>query len=164
MPDNLAIINRVIQEHQRIRGSIKLVGDTVNDMEAVVGLQQAYSGWTLSSMEAVAEKQDQLLQTMSLLDTGMSNHFAFEEHDLPPLFGELLMQGLLVEHREIRGTLAQVRSMLTDTQIAKLGQQELLSQKSVIQQKINGLFQAVEDHAAREEVILNMMKKALEKK
>ncbi len=164
MSDNLAIINRVIQEHQRLRGNIKQVGDSVNDMEAVFSLQQAYSGWTLSSMEAVSERQKQMVQTGGLLGIGINNHCACEGRDLPPLFGELLMQGLLLEHAGIRATIVKVKSLLADTQFTQMGQEKLLHEKSHIQQFINALFQEVEEHAAKEETILNMMKKALEKK
>ncbi len=164
MPDNLAVINRVIQEHQRLQGNIKAVGDSVNDMEAVFSLQQVYSGWTLSSMEAIDEKQKQLQQTMSFLDEGLNSHFAFEERALPPLFGKLLMQALLFEHQEIRKEIGEAKSLIAGTRLVDLSQEKLLSQKSHIQQVISAISQLVEEHAAREETILNMMKKALEEK
>ncbi len=164
MPDSLAVINRVIQEHQRIRGNIKLVGESTNDLEAMFSLQQVYSGWTLSSMEAIDEKQKQLQQTMSFLDEGLNNHFAFEERALPPLFGELLMQALLLEHQEIRKKIGEAKSLIAGTRLVDLSQEKLLSQKSHIQQVINAISQVVEEHAAREETILNMMNRALEEK
>ncbi len=164
MPDSLAIIDRVIKEHQRIRSHIKLVGESTNDMEAMFSLQQAYSGWTLGSMEVVSDKQTQLQQTVSFLDEGLNNHFAFEERFLPPLFGELLMQALLVEHKQIRQEIGEVKSLLAGGQLAGLEQEKLLSQKSRIQQMINALSRVLEDHASREETILNMMKRALEEK
>ncbi len=164
MADNLTIINRVIQEHQRIRSNLKLVGESTNDLEAMFSLQQAYSGWTLSSMEVINEKQKQLQQTVSFLDEGLNNHFAFEERALPPLFGELLMQALLLEHQEIRKEIGKAKSLVADTRLTDLSQEKLTLQKSRIQQLINAISQTLEEHAAREETILNMMKKALEEK
>ena len=164
MTDNLAVIKQVIAEHQIIRENVKLAGDSVNDMEAMFNLQRAYSGWTLTSVEAINEKLNQLLQTVGLLDAGLNNHFAFEEQALPPLFGELLMQALLAEHQQIRQQIDKAKSMLAETQLAKLQPEKLLSEKSHIQQAVNAIGQVLEEHAAREETILNMMEKALEEK
>ncbi len=164
MADNLTIINRVIQEHQRIRSNLKLVGESTNDLEAMFSLQQAYSGWTLSSMEVINEKQKQLQQTLSFLDEGLDNHFAFEERALPPLFGELLMQALLLEHQKIRREISEAKSLIADTRLVDLSQEKLLLQKSHIQQVINAIDQVLEEHAGREETILNMLKKSLEEK
>ncbi|MDO8568702.1 MAG: hemerythrin domain-containing protein [Dehalococcoidales bacterium] len=162
MPDNLAIINRVIQEHQRIRSGIQAVGQSMNDMEAVFSLQQAYAGWTTSSIEATLERQKHLQKVMELLEIGLNNHFAFEENALPPLLGEMLMQALIIEHKEIRRQIAQAKVML-NTKLTDLPQEALLQQKLQIQQAINVMSQTSEEHAAREEIILNMMKKVLEK-
>ena len=101
MADNLAIIKRVIEEHLTIRGHVKLVGDSVTDLEALFALQKARPNWVLSQLEALSERQKKLQQTLSFLDEGLKNHFGFEEKVLPPLFGELLMRALIFEHREM---------------------------------------------------------------
>lgn len=163
MPDNLAIINRVIEEHRRIHSGIQAVGQSMNDMEAVFSLQQAYASWTTSSIEATLEKQKQLQKVLELLEIGINNHFAFEEIELPPLLGEMLMQAILSEHKEIRRQIAQARLMVK-SRLTDLGQEALLQQKFQIQQAINVMSQTSEEHAAREEIILNMMKKVLEVK
>lgn len=162
MQDNLAIIDRVLREHQRLRGTIKLVGESTSDLEAVFSLQQVYSGWTLSSLEVLDEKQKQLHQTLDYLREGINKHFAFEEYTLPPIFGALLMQALRIEHQRIRKDIDEAESVIVDTKLVELDQEKLLQQKSRIQQMINNLAQTFEDHAAREEVILNMLKRALQ--
>ncbi len=162
MPDALAVITRAISEHYAIREHVKLAGDTVNDIEALFTLHRTQSGWSQTSITALIEKQNQLLQTASFLEQGLKNHFGFEEKALPPLFGELLMKSILHEHHEIGRQIETAKTTLANINLEGLGQRELLSRKSVIQQNINNLCQAVEEHAQHEEVILNMMKKALE--
>lgn len=162
MLDNLAIINNVIEAHRTIRRHIKLVGESVNDLEALSTLQNVYSDWTQSSMEALAESQKKLQQTISFLDEGLKNHFGFEEKALPPLFGELLMRALLFEHQGIRSKLSEAKSMVADVRLEGLKQEELLTKRSHIQQLISDLCQVVEEHATREELILGMIKRALE--
>lgn len=164
MADNLAIINRAIEEHHTIRGHIKLVGDSISDLEALFNLQKARPDWILSSLEALSERQVKLQQTISSLDEGLKNHFGFEEKLLPPLFGELLMQALILEHRGIKRQIDEAESLVVNTKLEGLSQKELLSKKAQIQQKVEGILQLVEEHAGREETILKMLKKALEAK
>jgi hemerythrin len=164
MADNLAIVNRAIEEHHNIRGHLKLVGDSISDLEALFSLQKARPDWILSSPEALLEKQAKLQQTISTLDEGLKNHFSFEERLFPPLFGELLMQALILEHRGIKKQIDEAKSLIANTKLEGLSQKELLSRKAQIQQKIEGILQVVEEHAGREETILKMLKKALEAK
>ncbi len=96
MPDNLAIINRIIEEHHTIRSHMKLVGDSINDLEALFSLQKVHSGWTQSSIDALNKNQEKLQQTLSALDEGLKNNFGFEERTLPRFLGTILMQALLL--------------------------------------------------------------------
>jgi len=162
MPDALAVVTKVISEHHAIRGHIKLAGDTVNDIEALFTLQRTQSGWSQASITALIEKRDQLLQTISFLEEGLRNHFDFEEETLPPLCGKLLMKAILHEHQEISGQIGSARTTLANIKLEGLDQRELLSKKTVIQQNIHSLRQTVEEHAQHEEIILNMIRKALE--
>lgn len=164
MTDNLTIVNRAIEEHHTIRGHVKLVGDSVSDLEALFSLQKARPDWILSSPEALSEKSSKLLQTLSALDEGLKNHFVFEEKVLPPLLGELLMRALMLEHRGIKKQLDEAKSLVVNTKLEGLSQKELLPKKAQIQQKVEGILQLVEEHAAKEETILKMLKKALEAK
>ena len=162
MADNLKIIRAVISEHRSIKRNVKLVGDSVSDLEALFRLQQVHSGWAQSSVESLSKKQEQLLQAISFLEEGLKNHFAFEEKALPPLFGEVIMKALLLEHRDIKKKLAEAKATLADAALEALSQEELLSRKTHFQQMISNLCQMVQEHAASEGVILNMLKKCLE--
>ena len=162
MLDALAIITRVISEHRSIREHVKLAGDTVNDMEALLTLQDANAGWTQSSMGALSEKQDRVRQAISFLDEGLKNHFAFEEDTLTPLFGDLLMKAVLQEHHEISRKIESAKTILTSLKFEELEQRELLFKKSQMREMVSGIRQVVEEHAQHEQTILDMMKKALE--
>ena len=162
MPDALTVITRAISEHRSIMEHVKLTGDTVNDIEALFTLYGAQSAWSQTSVTAVIEKQEKLVQAISFLEQGLKNHFGFEEEALPPLFGELLMKAILREHSAILGQINHAKTTLSNSKVEGLEQEELLSKKSQIQEAINHLRQAVEEHAYHEEIVLNMMKKALE--
>ncbi len=164
MADNLAIVNRAIEEHHTIRRHVKLVGDSVSDLEALFSLQKARPDWILSSPETLSEKQVNLQQTISTLGDGLKNHFGFEERLFPPLFGELLMQALLLEHNGIKKQIDEAESFVANAKLEGLSRREVLAKKTQIQQRIEGILQLVEEHASREETILKMLKTALEAK
>ncbi|MDO8607746.1 MAG: hypothetical protein Q7R40_14510, partial [Phaeospirillum sp.] len=78
-----------------------------------------------------------------------------------PLFGEVLMGALWLEHNGIRGDISTVESLVTN-RLEGLSQTDLLSRKTTIQQAIDALSQRVDTHTSEEEVVLKMLEKALE--
>lgn len=164
MADNLAKVNRAIEEHHTIREHLKLVGDSVSDLEAMFTLQRARPEWILSPPEALMDKSAKLLQTLAALEEGLKNHFNFEERLFPPLLGNLLMKALLLEHGELKKLLEETRTLAAKLKSEGLNQRELLSKKTQIQRKVEDILRAIEEHASKEETILKMLKKALEAK
>ena len=164
MSDNLAMIRSIIEAHNTIKGHLKLVGDSVTDLEAMFSLQKARAGWSLGSTEALAENQRKLQQTLSSLEEGLRNHFGLEEKALPPLLGELLILALTLEHQEIGKLIGEAKSVVTDSRLEGLSQEKLLSKKSEIQRLVSSILQMVEEHATKEETLLKMVQKALESK
>ena len=162
MEDHLAVINRIIEWHRTIRGHVKLVGDSISDHEALVSLAGARSDWIPGRLVGLDEKQEKLQQTLNSLDEGLKNHFFYEEEVLPRLLGELLMRALSLEHQEVNRAINEAKSILTDTRLAGLGREELLSEESHIRQVTDGICQLVEEHATREEVVLEMLQRGLE--
>ena len=162
MQDKLAIIRRIIDEHQTIKGHLKLVGDSVSDQEALAALQKAHADFIPGRLEVMSEKQKKLQQTMSALEEGLKNHFAFEEKSLPPLLGELLMQALVLEHREIKNEIDEAKSTVESIKLEGLSREKLISKESHMQQMIENICQLVEEHATKEEAILEMVQRALE--
>jgi len=164
MADQLEIVNRVIEEHQGVRAHLRLVGDSMNDLEGLMSLERAKPDWMLASAELISDKHGKLLQAASSLADGLKNHFALEEKHLPPIFGELLMQALVLEHKDIRKSLDGLQDSVSGFELAESSGGQLLASRWNIQQKIDDLRQCIEGHAGKEEVILNMAKRALEER
>jgi hypothetical protein len=162
MKDKLAVIKRIIAEHQNIKQHVKLVGDSVSDQEALTALQKEHSNFIPGRLEVISEKQKRLQQTLAFLEEGMKNHFYFEEKALPPLLGELLTQALVLEHREIIGEIEADKSIVANISLEGLSREELLEKEAHIEQVIDTLLQLIEEHATREETVLGMIRSALE--
>jgi len=164
MPDELAIINRVIEEHRKFRQYLKLAGDSLTDREAIASLQKARTDWVPGRLEIMAEKQKKIQQTVSALGEGLMRHFSYEEKYLPPILGKLLTQALLIEHREIRTELDDVKNVVSGTRLEGLNREQSLIEELKMQDVINNLGQAIDEHAHREEIMLEMLQRALQKK
>ncbi|OGO00624.1 MAG: hypothetical protein A2Y90_01365 [Chloroflexi bacterium RBG_13_52_12] len=162
MTDTLNVINKAIEEHHNIRENLKQTGDSMTDIEALFTLNQASAMWGQSSIQDLKEKQEQLLKAVSALEQGLKLHFGFEEKELPPLLGEVLMKTLIQEHSEIAGMIESAKASLSETVPEGLSQPELLTRKAKIQEIIHYIVHGVEEHAKHEEVILTMIKKAME--
>ncbi len=162
MTDAKAIINKIFDEHYKIRDNIKLAGDSLNDVEASFALSKAYSGWAQSQASELATRKDSLIASISALEQGLNTHFGYEENYLPPLFGEFLMKALLHEHNEVRRKIESCKQIIAGIDINAGDSQQLLSRKTAVQEEVNHLLQAVEEHASHEETVLLMIRSGLE--
>lgn len=161
--DALTTITKLKEEHERIVRHVKLVGDSLSDAEAVKSLQGARADWIPGRQEVLAEKQRRLQRTLESLDEGLRNHFALEETELPAVFGDLLMRALTLEHQDVIEALEHAKSTLLITDLQGLTREQLLSQDSQVQQTIDHLTHLIEDHASKEEAMLDMLQRALQK-
>lgn len=164
MEDYLAIIRKIIEWHRTIREHVKLVGDSVNDREALSSLERARADWVPGQPEIQAETQTKLYQAITAMSDGLRNHFAYEEEALPPLLGEFFMMALVLDHRKIMKEIDEDKVLVGETKLAGLSREDLLSAESRIQQAISNLCQLSEEHLTREEIILEMLQRALEEK
>ncbi|MFC2045811.1 hemerythrin domain-containing protein [Chloroflexota bacterium] len=161
MPDKLAMIKRIAAEHQGIKGHIKLVGDTVADQEALNALEQLRIDWIPGQLSIINERRNKLEQVINLLDEGLTNHFAFEEEVLPEILGNLFTDALILDHNEIRKEINEAKSLIVKDGLEGLNREDLLAREADIQQVINGICGLIEEHAGREEVILEMVQRTL---
>jgi len=155
--DNWATLRRVIrviEEHHSITESLKLVGDSVAEGEVLRSLRGAGSDWVPGQPEVLGKKLEKLQQTLSHLEEGLRNHFAFEENNLPPLCGDLLMKAILIDHRKIKKKLGEAKSIVFDAKPDSLSEEELVSLGSRIKEAVDNVLNAVEGHARKEQVIL----------
>ncbi|MFC1847897.1 hemerythrin domain-containing protein [Chloroflexota bacterium] len=161
MEDKLIIIKAVIDQHKTIREHTGLVGATLSDQEALTALEKVRADWTPGRIEALSERHSRLQQVLSRLDEGIKKHFSFEEKALPTLLGDLLMRALYLEHKEIEREIDGARTIVTGMTLEVSDRKELLGNESRIQQRIGVVLQFIEDHATKEEMILEMVRRAL---
>ena len=159
--DRLEIIQKILEEHIAFRENVKLAGDSVNDPEALTRLMQARGDWTPGKPGDMQSRQEQLQGTLSYLEEGLKNHFAFEEELLPPLLGELLMRGLKLDHRSISAEIRKAISIIGGIEMEGLSRDQLLDSQAQVKQLIINIGQLVERHASDEEALLRFAERAI---
>lgn len=161
MEDYRTMFNKIKDEHVKIRGNIKLVGDSINDQEALRSLRKSRADRSPGRVEILSEKQRRLQQTLAALDHGLKNHFDIEVRYLPPFIGELFMRALFSEHREIEKQIDEAKLIAFNIELEGLNQDELLSKETQIHQIVDGLCHTIEEHSSKEEILLGMLEKGL---
>ena len=162
MIDQLAIIDKITTEHHSIRDHVRLVGDSLNDIEALFSLQRAHAGLAQASVDDLSSKRLQLQRALNQIDEGLRNHFTYEEKGLESLFGQALIKALKHEHHEIITQIEAAKEIVAETKLEESDQGDKLSDRSRLQQAVGSICQSVEQHAALEEQILRMLRKSLE--
>ena len=74
------------------------------------------------------------------------------------------MQALSLEHNEIGKVINEARSMVVSTKLEGLSREDLMSKEAEIQQIVNNLCHLIEEHADKEDLMLEMVQRALEEK
>lgn len=162
MADNLEIIKRIIEEHRAIKYHMKLAGDSITDREALALLEKACADFIPGRSSTVSETHTEVQQAIYLLEAGLNTHFYFEEKYLPPLLGEIIFNALVLEHKEILAEIERAKSTVAHIHLEGLSREDLMRKEGDIQQSMNGVRELVEEHAAREETVLEMLRHALE--
>jgi hemerythrin len=162
MSDHLKTIENISNEHNAIKGHIKLVGDTVTDHEATATLQKLRSEWIPGQLDVLSTRIDKLKQAFKYLKEGLANHFAFEEQSFPPLLGDLLTKALLIEHAQINEEIENAQKLLNEVNFEGLKREEIIAKEMEIQQVIGRLTAIIENHADKEETVMELMRKALQ--
>jgi len=162
MAEHKETINRTLEEHHAVRDRVELTGGPVSDFEALFALSQAYASWSQCPPEELAVRHAQLLKTLELVDRGLKQHWAYEEKAMQPIFGETLMKAFLYEHHDIAGKLKSAREIIAGEKLQGLEPQVLLAKKTAIQDIVNHVMQAIEEHSNHEDMIFKMLKKGLE--
>jgi hypothetical protein len=73
----LAVIERIAQEHARLRQNLANVGESMNDAEALLVLGKTYSGWMMASNDEMSRRMEQIKLALSALESGVDRHFTF---------------------------------------------------------------------------------------
>lgn len=159
MSVDLSTINGILDEHQVIKHYLQVLSNSANELETFI-LQRA-GEWDSTHLRTLVDKQFNLQEGVAYLHDGILRHDRDEDNVLPSLVGDLLMEGLRTEHREMWRHLGTVESLLADARLEALGAETLLAKGDEIKRATESLRQVVEGHMSKEEGVLELVKVAM---
>jgi len=164
MKDEIKNVKHIIEEHTSIRERSKVVGDKINDLGALEDLKLLRDSFSGSAEVDLTDKLKELKQAMSYFIDGLSKHFDEEEKLFPGILGESLARALAQEHHRITEEVTSLIALGESTGLDQISQQLSPAIVMYIFQRICDLLKMVEEHAVKEDVVLQMLLVGLQEK
>ena len=157
MQDEIEKVKHILEEHTRIREHSKVVGDEINDLEALEDLKLLRESFSGTEEIALADKLKELKEAMNYYINGLRKHFDDEEKLFPEILGEPLSRALAREHQQIIRDITSLLAVGDKEGLDQISQQRSPAIMMHISQRISALRKMVEEHAMREDVVLQML-------
>jgi uncharacterized protein YfkK (UPF0435 family) len=111
MQDEIEKVKHILEEHTGIKERSKVVGEEINDLEALEDLKMLRESFSGTEEIVLADKLKELKQAMSFFIDGLRKHFDDEEKLFPEILGEPLSRALVYKHRQI---MEDINSMIAE--------------------------------------------------
>jgi len=164
MQDDIEQVKHIIDEHTAIRERSKVVGDEINDLEALEDLKLLRDSFSGTDEIVLADKLKVLKQSMSHFIDSLSKHFDDEERLFPGVLGEPLARALKYEHQQITADITSIIAIGDNKGLDQISKQRSPAIVMHIFQRINALRKMVEEHALKEDTVLQMLLAGLQER
>lgn len=170
MEEVLAIIERIIQEHKVLIRGVHNLERGVNDAEAMAGFEKAKDAFMPGRFEQKQGLQ-QLQDLMRIVDTGLRNHFRFEETALIAAFEKhgdkelaSALQSLLLEHKDIRNRLGHSKRHISELVSGNMTHHLWEASAHDMRAHMSHTRKLIEAHTSIEQELLHKLKRRLQEK
>ncbi len=105
---NHPVIENLLHEHEAIRAYMGQITRMVNSWYTRKDAAANFSG----AQEDFENQKVNLKETISYLDEGLKKQYVREEEIMPQMVGDLLMDAIKTEHKEILKELSEIKFLL----------------------------------------------------
>ncbi|MFC2032919.1 hemerythrin domain-containing protein [Chloroflexota bacterium] len=167
MEDVIALLDQITEEHQTTFRRLKDLGQVVNDVEAIAGLEKSRESFVPGRLDQKAGLQ-KMQDILEIIAKGLEDHFnceetrllgAFERHGDRRLASTL--NSLLQEHGEIRQRFANSQSQIAELAKGEMSQNLWAASANDMRAYLNHSLKLVEKHAGVEQTLLTKLRKQL---
>ncbi len=169
MEDDLAVIERVIDEHKTIRQRFHNLEQVANDAEAMVGFEEAKEAFMpgrLGQKQGLRELDD----TMKAIEDGLQRHFHFEETSLPTVVDRYSdeelkssLRSIFLEHIDLRNRLAHSKKHVSELVSGGMARHRWEASAHDMRAYISHTRKLLEAHAEIEQELLHELHSRLKK-
>jgi hypothetical protein len=157
--DYIVTVYGLLHEHQAIRQNAIQIRDAINKPEAK--FLQTSGNWSDELFKDITTAYRNVQRAMSNINEGLQQHFEHEEKTLPSLIGVLLTKALGQEHSELLDKFAKARILVNASNLEQLNREELLARSYEIRNAAVSIFDQIESHIIKEDVILQLLRRIL---
>jgi hypothetical protein len=162
--DDLEIIRSVMDQHKVLADQIDKVNASMSDKDALLRLEKAQAELAVDFRQPLNVRQRSLIEMLKTMAQGLKKHYDFEEEKLPPLLGTLLMEALIIEHRDLLSEMQKAISTIDRINLKGMSHIDEDSQEAIMNQSLSNLRNKKLDHQKREEATLLTLQYILEEK
>jgi hypothetical protein len=154
--DNMVIVYGLLHEHEAIRQNALQIKNAIDKPEAK--FLQTSGQWSEGLVKEITTAYRNVQIEMSNINQGLHQHFEKEENTLTPIIGTLLTKALGQEHRELLDKFTKARIRVNESNLEKLSKEELLARSYDIRNTAISIFDQIESHITKEDVILQLLR------
>ena len=157
--DDIVIVFGLLHEHEAIRQNAMHIKNAINEPEAK--FLQTAGQWSEELVKEITTAYGNVKIAMLNINQGLQRHFEKEEKDLAPLIGSLLTKALGQEHSELLDKFTKARLLVNESNLENLSREELLARSYDIRNAAISIFDQIESHIAKEDVILQLLRRII---
>ena len=167
MDEVIALIDKIIEEHRIISGTVQTLEQAATDVEAIVELEEAKEIFMPGRFEQKPglQKLQELLET---IDSRLQAHFNREETGLLTAFEKYgakelasALRSLLLEHEDLRNRFVHVRKLVAELVTGGLSRQVWEASTYDMRAYINQTRRLLAVHAETEQGLLRKLRSEL---
>lgn len=155
--EDLEIIRKIMDQHKVLADQINFTTMTLSDKDALLVLEKAQADLAVDFRRSLKARRDLVIESLTLAEKGLKNHYDFEEQMLPPLLGQLLTQGLIIEHKDLMAEMRRVISLIGNIDLKGLSRADEITQEAIMSESLSALRSKKSDHQKREEAMLQTL-------
>jgi hemerythrin len=154
--DDIVIVYGLLHEHEAIIQNALQIKNAINEPEAK--FLQTVGHWSEELVQEITTAYSNVQRAMLNINQGLQQHFEKEEKELAPIIGSLLIKALGQEHSELLKKFTKARIQVNESNLEKLSREELLAKSYDIRNATISIFDQIESHIAKEDVILQLLR------
>jgi hemerythrin len=154
--DDLVTVYSFLHEHQAIRQNAIKIREAIDKPEAK--FLQTAGNWNQELVKDITTAYRNAQRAMSDINEGLQQHFQHEEASMPSLIGNLLTKALAQEHGELLDKFTEARILVNQSNLEQLSREELLARSYDIRNSAISIFDQIESHIGKEDVILQLLR------
>lgn len=152
MPENLTLINRLIQDHEVISNTMDQITDLSEDLAVLENIKDISEDFTPYQYNFLNDRRINLRQNILHFKDGLEIHYNLEEKVLQPLLGDSVKQCLEEQHGQMLQRLRE-----TDELLLNLSPIGIFFNGSYLKQKIAILGQSISTLNSMESSLLEIV-------